>query len=86
MESFNSHKLIPAKKKNTFPTLFNALSVVNQDGVIKVNTGLYNENIEIKMVGLKIQSNEPISNVVMISQQRPTIIIDLPRKEDKVCI
>ena len=86
MESANSYELIPPKKKNTFHTLFNALSVANQDGVIKVNTGLYNENIELKIVGLKIQSNEPTSNAVMISEQRPTFIIDLPKKEDRICI
>lgn len=38
------------------------------------------------MIGLKIQSNEPTSNVVMISEQRPTIIVNLPQKDDRVCI
>jgi hypothetical protein len=57
----------PSKKMNMCPTMFNALCNVQQDGVIKVNTGLYSENVEIKTPGIRIQNNEPKSNAIMAS-------------------
>jgi len=45
MDSSFTQKLVTNKKKNYFPTVFNALSIASTDGIIKVNTGLYNENL-----------------------------------------
>ena len=41
MDSSYSQPQIAGKKKNYFPTIFNAVSAANLEAVIKVNTGLY---------------------------------------------
>jgi hypothetical protein len=48
-----------------FPTIFSALSAAESQSVIKINTGLYSENNDIKIAGLRLQINETSSNVVL---------------------
>lgn len=67
-----------------FPTIFSALSAAESQSVIKINTGLYSENNDIKIAGLRLQINEPSSNVVLANEQFPSLVINLPSKDDKV--
>ena len=62
------------------PNIFNALCNVQENGVIKINSGLFTENVEIRVPGIRIQKNDPKSNVILASEQNPTLIIELPNK------
>ncbi len=74
----------PSKKNNRCPSMYSAVCIVRPDGVIKISTGLYTENIELKVPGVRIQASDPATNAILASEKFPTIIIDLPQKEDKV--
>lgn len=43
--------------------------------MIKINSGLFTENLEIRVPGIRIQNNDPKSNVILASEQNPTFII-----------
>jgi hypothetical protein len=45
------------KKKNTYPTLFSALAHSQTSSVIKIETGLFNENNDVKTADLRIQAS-----------------------------
>jgi hypothetical protein len=68
----------PDKKNNTCGTIYSALCIVQPDGVIKVATGLYTENIELKVPGVRIQASDPGVNAILASEKFPTLVIDLP--------
>lgn len=66
---------VSPRKKNMCPNIFNALCNTQENGVIKINSGLFTENVEIRVPGIRIQNNDPKSNVILASEQNPTFII-----------
>jgi hypothetical protein len=72
------------KKKNTCPSLFSALCIVQPDGMVKIGSGLYTENVEVRVPGVRLQVSDQTANAVVASEKFPTLVIDLPQKEDKV--
>ena len=64
-----------------------AINDAKPDSVIKVNSGLYKENLEIKKPGLKILTKDFTSEVyVMGSKSAPTVLINLPTDQDNVTL
>lgn len=83
-ENLTETRYDEAKKQNTCVSLFSAFCIVQPDGVVKVATGLYTENLELKVPGVRLQACEQGTNAILASEKFPTLIIDLPQKEDKV--
>ena len=51
-----------------------------------MDPGLYNQNNEISNSGVRIQVSENASNSVLVSEEFPTIVINLDDPDDKVSL
>lgn len=66
-----------------YKTIQEAIKDAKPDSVIKVNSGLYKENLVVKKPGLKILTKDFTSEVyIMGNKKKPTVHIDLPNPED----
>ena len=81
----NSH---PPKshKKYRFQSILSAVASADTNRVIKISQGLYVEANELGIPGVRLQTLDPASNVIITNENYASLVINLPTPEDEVWV